>query len=636
MTDSGGREADTESQQLAFFDALEADPGGRPRAASGAKSRRDGWRVPGADDVVVGVLPEDAPIGRVFHYIVPKKHEQVLPIGTRVRVDLGSRRVGGWVVDIVDGGGDTPLAELASVSGAGPPPAIVDLCRWAADEWVGRWSTMLTTASPTRSIPLVYEDPSSDSAPDVRASVPGDEPNGMHCQRAPHWSDELVEIAMASAVSTIAVPPLEPLTPILVSIATAGPILVVLPTAYRADMARRALTKSGIAAASFDSDWGACRTMTSVGARSSVFAPLSCASAIVVVDEHDERLTEEGSPTWNARDIAIERARRARIPCIFLTATPTVDAAAAGPVLRPARKVERLGWPTIQLIDISDVDPRERRYPPELVQSLRGDSRAAVIGNRLGSARLLACRQCLKIAECESCHASVQQHDKARLSCIRCGSERPVVCTFCGATSFSNLRAGIDRIAEELPALLAEPVEKVTRSTARKDLPQSRILVGTEALLHRLDRVGTVAFLDLDNDLMAPRYRAVEHTLGLLNLAAHCVRRERGSIVIVTRDPLHPALVAVQRSSPADLLEMQAEQRRRFGFPPFGAVALVGGPAGKEFMNRIPESDTLTVLGNSEDSWLIRAADRSTLCSILNAVQRPPGRLKLQVDPISV
>ena len=123
MTDSGGREADTESQQLAFFDVLEADPGGRPRAASGAKSRRDGWRVPGADDVVVGVLPEDAPIGRVFHYIVPKKHEQVLPIGTRVRVDLGSRRVGGWVVDIVDGGGDTPLAELASVSGAGPPPA---------------------------------------------------------------------------------------------------------------------------------------------------------------------------------------------------------------------------------------------------------------------------------------------------------------------------------------------------------------------------------------------------------------------------------------------------------------------------------------------------------------------------------
>ena len=132
------------------------------------------------------------------------------------------------------------------------------------------------------------------------------------------------------------------------------------------------------------------------------------------------------------------------------------------------------------------------------------------------------------------------------------------------------------------------------------------------------------------------RWRGCRPNALLLNLAAHCVRRERGSIVIVTRDPLHPALVAVHRSSPADLLEMQAEQRRRFGFPPFGAVALVGGPAGKEFMNRIPESDTLTVLGNSEDSWLIRAADRSTLCSILNAVQRPPGRLKLQVDPISV
>ena len=51
-----------------------------------------------------------------------------------------------------------------------------------------------------------------------------------------------------------------------------------------------------------------------VGGRVAVWAPVPDLAAIVVLDEGDEALQEERTPTWNARDVAVERARRDRTP----------------------------------------------------------------------------------------------------------------------------------------------------------------------------------------------------------------------------------------------------------------------------------------------------------------------------------
>ena len=75
---------------------------------------------------------------------------------------------------------------------------------------------------------------------------------------------------------------------------------------------------------------------------------------------------------------------------------------------------------------------------------------------------------------------------------------------------------------DDFEALVGEPVSEVT---ARSDPaePLSRVVVGTEALLQRLDRADAVAFLDLDQELLAPRFRAVEQAMGLVARAARVV-----------------------------------------------------------------------------------------------------------------
>ena len=88
------------------------------------------------------------------------------------------------------------------------------------------------------------------------------------------------------------------------------------------------------------------------------------------------------------------------------------------------------------------------------------------------------------------------------------------------ASRFKSLRIGTSRAAEELAALVGGPVGEVTGATA--ELPGTDVVVGTEAVLHRVGRADLVVFIDFDAELAAPHFRANEATMSL------CWRERRG------------------------------------------------------------------------------------------------------------
>ena len=57
--------------------------------------------------------------------------------------------------------------------------------------------------------------------------------------------------------------------------------------------------------------------------------------------------------------------------------------------------------------------------------------------------------------------------------------------------------------------------------------PSARVVVGTEAALHRVRDADAVVFLEFDSELLAPRFRAAEQALALLARAARLVSRRR-------------------------------------------------------------------------------------------------------------
>src|SRR4029077_5062665 len=91
---------------------------------------------------------------------------------------------------------------------------------------------------------------------------------------------------------------------------------------------------------------------------------------------------------------------------------------------------------------------------------------------------------------------------------------------------------------DELERLAGRPVVEVSAETAGP-LADAPGIVGTEAVLPRVNRAGVVAFLDFDQELLAPRYRAGEEALALLARAARLVggRRDGGGVVIPKGGP---------------------------------------------------------------------------------------------------
>jgi primosomal protein N' (replication factor Y) (superfamily II helicase) len=306
-------------------------------------------------------------------------------------------------------------------------------------------------------------------------------------------------------------------------------------------------------------------------------------------------------------------------------------------VLVPSRANERAGWPIVDVVDRRDAPPGEGLFSERLVAALRSDGRVVCILNRKGRSRLLACAGCGALATCERCGASVTQGDDSQLICLSCAATRPPVCSACGVARMRNLRAGVSRVREELEALAREPVADLTIDTAPSPGGAgTRIIVGTEAALHQIDAASVVAFLDFDQELLAPRYRASEEALALLVRAARLLGpRERGGrLLIQTRLPEHDVVQSALHADPTRLANSDAARRELLRLPPFRALAAVSGTSAPAWIDALGSPEGIEVLGPSDDRWLLRADDHQRLCDVIAAVPRPGGRLRIEMDPL--
>lgn len=580
---------------------------------------------------VARVLPDQTGITKTFDYLippdlVPEAWAEQVAVGTRVRIALGPRRVGAWIVELdVTPPDDVELRPIAKITGAGPPSELIELATWAQWRWAAKTPVpFLRTASPERAL----------TALPARAE---------RRHPVPPASETAVQGAFEDGPTTLRLPPAADLVPVVQAAASLGDALILCTSRAHAQAVAARLERAGVPAALHPEDWAraAAGGATVVGTRSAAWAPVPDLAAVVVFDEHDEVHQEERSPTWHARDVAIERARRAGVPCVLTSPMPTLEALGVTRLVTIDRANERAGWPRVVVIDRREEDrARNALFSPALADIVRSDARVVCVLNQKGRAALLACAACRDVARCEFCDAAVHRPGDDLLVCRRCEATRPIVCASCGATNLKTIRMGVGRVRDDLEILAGEPVVAITAETTDSELGAARLHIGTEAVLHRIPEADVVAFLDLDQELLAPRYRASEQALGLVVRAARLLgdRHRGGRLVLQTRTPDHEVVRAALDGDPTPVADAERDRRSTLGFPPFGVVAEIGDQAGAAFADavRAVAADGVTVLGPVDGSWQVRAPDHVTLCDALARTARPPGRLRLSVDPLRV
>ena len=261
--------------------------------------------APGAPRVA-RIVPDVTGLDKSFDYLVPDGMGHAA-LGDLVRVELHGRRVGGWVTELdpSDVPSGVTLRPLAKWSGRGPDETLVELARWAAQRFAAcRLRPFLKAASPPRMVTVTP----SGTEPSERAGGP-----------------------RGAAVTLRLAPTADPLPWILE--ATAGRRSLVLhPSANAVGAIVRRLRAAGREAIAWPEGWERAAFATGevivVGTRAAAWARLAGLDAIVLLDEHDEAYQEERAPTWHAREVLAERARRSGATLTSISPYPTAAARA--------------------------------------------------------------------------------------------------------------------------------------------------------------------------------------------------------------------------------------------------------------------------------------------------------------------
>jgi primosomal protein N' (replication factor Y) len=247
-----------------------------------------------------------------------------------------------------------------------------------------------------------------------------------------------------------------------------------------------------------------------------------------------------------------------------------------------------------------------------------------------------------------------------QLECPRCEHSRPAICVKCGSGKLAVIKAGVSRLREELAAASGRRVEDVVevsggdavdKSTKDKNVDvvdQTKMLfVGTEAALHRVRDVDTVVFLDIDQEISAPRYRAAEITLTLIVHAARLVARKSsassksdGLVMIQSMLADHALLRGLAANDLGEFVDEEMTRRKLMQLPPYGALAQVSGTGVDQLADILRSNVLLQVSATNKESVLVKSNDWETLASSISDALvasssrgKKTLRTKTQIDP---
>ncbi|KVK70311.1 primosome assembly protein PriA [Agrobacterium sp. TS43] len=340
------------------------------------------------------------------------------------------------------------------------------------------------------------------------------------------------------------------------------------------------------------------------GARSALFLPFDNLGLIIVDEEHDPAYKQEDRVYYNARDMAVVRARIAEFPVVLVSATPSVESQVNGSsgrynTIHLHTRFGDAAMPDLHLVDM-------RRHPPErggflspvllrgIGKTIEKGEQALLFLNRRGYAPLTLCRVCGHRFQCPQCSSWLVEHRfRNQLQCHQCGHSEPTPdhCPECG--TFDHLVAcgpGVERIAEEVEKHFPEARTIVLSSDLmgvkrlRLELEaivkgEADIVIGTQLVAkgHNFPLMTLVGIVDADLGLANGDPRAAERTFQLLSQVTGRAGRTglKSHGLLQTYQPQHPVMQAIVSGDASAFYEREIVEREKAVLPPFGRLASI-------------------------------------------------------------
>lgn len=373
-----------------------------------------------------------------------------------------------------------------------------------------------------------------------------------------------------------------------------------------------------------------------LGVRSAVFAPFTDLGLIVIDEEQEPSYKQFEGLRYNARDVALARAKLEDAKIILGTATPSLEVFynvqnGNFKYLKLEHRIEHKPLPSVDIIDMTKEDKQNFYLSTKLLEALRENvmngRQSLLMLNRRGYAPFYMCTDCGYTYKCPACSITLIYHkDTNSLNCHYCNSYLTPrnICPQCGGTGIKYVGIGTQRVEEELRKLIPElSLTRMDRDTTRRKLSHYRIikqmeekkiniLLGTQMVAkgHDFPDVTLSAIISADVALNLPDFKSGERAFQLFTqLAGRAGRGDiTGRTIIQTYEPDHYVFHYVRNHEYLSFYNNEIELRKELRYPPFNKLIRIvinfkNRDDGKKNMKRLEkrirqfDSDNIRILG---------------------------------------
>ena len=385
------------------------------------------------------------------------------------------------------------------------------------------------------------------------------------------------------------------------------------------------------------------RAKVVVGARSALFLPFADLGLIIIDESHDHSFKQEDVVNYQARDMAVVRAKLENIPIILSTATADLETVVnveqnKYDCVKLTSRYAQAQLPDLKIIDLKKDKPQKGTFgaswiSPTLVNALKENlekgEQSMLFLNRRGYAPLLICRDCGHRIACPNCTAWLTEHrQNSKLICHHCGysTTTPKECPDCHSSEgLTACGPGVERIAQEVKARFPQSrVEIISSDITSSFIEVSNvitkmqnkeidILIGTQILAkgHHFPMLTLVGIIDADLGLMGTDLRASEQTFQLLSQVSGRAGRgdKKGTVYLQTLYPENTVLQALINNNRDEFLNLEKKSRKALKLPPYGKLAAIiisstNADAAEKvafsLLKNAPRTDEISVLGPAQ------------------------------------
>lgn len=336
-----------------------------------------------------------------------------------------------------------------------------------------------------------------------------------------------------------------------------------------------------------------------VGARSAIFAPVPDLGLVIIDEEHDGSYKSGNNPRYHARQVAMHRCTKLKIPLLMGSATPSVEAwygMQKGAIIKHQLTKRLAGgeMPHISCIDLTYFPGDgciSKPLEDQINKTLQQKHQAILFLNRRGFTHFFRCNSCGYELKCKNCSVPLTYHKtENRLRCHYCGWAvfPPESCPQCGSLDIGSSGFGTEFIEAETRAKFpnARVLRLDTDVLKNKDqlltsleefrLGKYDILLGTQMVAKGLNfpNLQLVGVILADAGLHMPDFRAGERTFSLITQVAGRAGRyfPDGKVIVQTYSPgKGPVLYACQNRI-EDFYGSELAEREMLDFPPFSRL----------------------------------------------------------------